>query len=519
MEDYILQMEHITKLFPGVRALDDVNFSVRRGEIHALVGENGAGKSTLMKVLSGIYPAGTYEGKLIYNGVQQAFQKTRDSEKQGIVIIYQELNLIKTMTLCENIFLGNEIRKNGVIQWQEQYKKCEALFRRVHLEESADTKIGDIGVGKQQLVEIAKALNKDAKLIILDEPTASLTESEVGVLMEILRELKSEQATCIYISHKLGEVFEIADRVTVLRDGRTILTRDVAEMTEDSLIAAMVGRELIERFPRRPHTAGETVLEAKNWTALDPKDSTRELVRHVEFRVRRGEILGIAGLMGAGRTELAMSLFGALPAAPESELFLEGKKVRVRSPREAIEHGIGYVSEDRKRYGLVLENGVMFNMSLASLDKLTRFHVIDRNREIKQTQRQIDALHTKVSSIDVQAKNLSGGNQQKVILSKWMLTQPKILIVDEPTRGIDVGAKYEIYQIMNELVEQGVCIVMISSELPEILGMSDRIYVLHEGKINAELDWREATQEKILYYAAGGEQSHESESAAAKPEE
>ena len=509
MQDYILQMEHITKTFPGVCALDDVSVNVKRGEIHALVGENGAGKSTLMKVLSGIYPANSYEGKLLYNGNEMAFTGTRDSEKQGIVIIYQELNLIKSMTLCENIFLGNEIRKNGVIQWNQQYKECEQLFRRVHLSEGADTQLGDIGVGKQQLVEIAKALNKKAKLIILDEPTASLTEAEVEILMGILRELKRENTTCIYISHKLKEIFEIADRVTVLRDGKTIMTRDVKEMTEDSLIAAMVGRELVELFPRRPHTAGEVVLQAHNWTALDPKDLTRELVHQADFVVRRGEILGIAGLMGAGRTELAMSLFGALPVTSDSELMMEGKRIRIRTPREAIDYGISYVSEDRKRYGLALENSVMFNMSLASLNQLTRFCGIDRNKEIRQTQQQVEALHTKLPSIDAKAKNLSGGNQQKVILSKWMLTHPKILIVDEPTRGIDVGAKYEIYQIMNELVEHGVCIVMISSELPEILGMSDRIYVLHEGRINGELTHQQATQEKILYLAAGGTQRDE----------
>jgi D-xylose transport system ATP-binding protein len=497
-------MRNITKSFSGVKALENVNFSVERGEIHALVGENGAGKSTLMKILSGIHPSGSYEGELQFNGAEQAFHTIKDSENAGIIIIYQELNLIKSMNICENIFLGNEILKNGVIQWDQQFLRCHELFRKVKLDESPEVKISQLGVGKQQLVEIVRALNKNAKLIILDEPTASLTEAEVAILMEILRELKREGTTCIYISHKLNEVFEIADRVTVIRDGRTITTRNTDDMTEDGMITAMVGRELTELFPRRPHTPGEVVFETRNWSVPDPDNLDKMLLDKINMQVRKGEILGIAGLMGAGRTELAMSLFGVLKPTDDSELYIDGLPVRLENPRQAIDMGISYVSEDRKRYGLVLDAAVLPNVSLASLKKISRRGVIDGSREIRQTQDYINFLSIRVQSIYMKAKNLSGGNQQKVILAKWLLTHPKILIVDEPTRGIDVGVKYEIYQIMNELVDQGVCIVMISSELPEILGMSDRIYVLHEGKINGELCWDEATQEKVLYYAAGG---------------
>lgn len=503
MENCILQMEHITKHFSGVTALDDVSFKVKKGEIHALVGENGAGKSTLMKILSGVYPSGSYEGRLILNGEEQHFRGTKDAESAGIAIIYQELNLIKSMSICENIFLGNELKKNQVIQWNEQYKLTDELMKRVKLKGSPTTTVGSLGVGKQQLVEIAKALSKKAELIILDEPTASLTEVEVAILLEMLRELKKSGTTCIYISHKLNEIVQIADSVTVLRDGKTIVTKEIGEVDEEKLISYMVGRELTQRFPYHAHVRGEKILETRGWTVMNAKQPGRKLIDGINIDVYKGEILGIAGLMGAGRTEFALSLFGMLKTTKESELWYNGQKIVIRSPGQAIRLGISYVSEDRKQYGLLLSHDVKRNMSLASLKSLTRLGAINQNVEITQAQKHVEDLHIRVRNVGQRAETLSGGNQQKVILAKWMLTKPRVLILDEPTRGVDVGAKYEIYQIMNRLAEQGVAIIMISSELPEILGMSDRIYVMCEGKINGELTKENATQEKILYYASG----------------
>jgi len=501
LEEYILRMDNITKVFPGVRALDNVCFNVRRGEIHALVGENGAGKSTLMKILSGSYP--NYEGKLFFGEEERNFRTIKDSEEAGITIIYQELNLIKSMSICENIFLGNEIKKNGVIQWNKQMQITQALVQRLGLEARPSTKIEDIGVGKQQLVEIAKALNKQTKLLILDEPTASLTDTDTENLFSILRQLKAEGTTCIYISHKLGEIFKIADRVTVLRDGQSIITGEIGEFDENRIISHMVGRELVGLYPREAHTPGETVLELKDWTVPDVENPAKNLVEEVNLQIRKGEILGIAGLMGAGRTELAMSIFGVYRHNGNGSLMVEGKPVRIKNPGDAISHGISYVSEDRKRFGLVLGKDVKENISLASLHKLMRYGRIDSNREIKQTNEMVDALKIRTPSIAQLVKNLSGGNQQKVILGKWLLTEPKVLILDEPTRGIDVGAKREIYTIMNQLVEQGVCIVMISSEMQEILGISDRIVVMHEGKISGEADYQNTTQEILMRYAIG----------------
>lgn len=501
LEEYILRMENITKVFPGVRALDNVCFNVRRGEIHALVGENGAGKSTLMKILSGSYP--NYDGKLFLGEEERNFRTIKDSEEAGITIIYQELNLIKSMSICENIFLGNEIKKNGVIQWNKQMQITQALVQRLGLEARPSTKIEDIGVGKQQLVEIAKALNKQTKLLILDEPTASLTDTDTENLFSILRQLKAEGTTCIYISHKLGEIFKIADRVTVLRDGQSIIAGEIGEFDENSIISHMVGRELVSLYPREAHTPGETVLELKDWTVPDVENPAKNLVEGVNLQIRKGEILGIAGLMGAGRTELAMSIFGVYRHNGNGSLMVEGKPVRIKNPGDAISHGISYVSEDRKRFGLVLGKDIKENISLASLRKLMRYGRIDSNREIKQTNEMVDALKIRTPSIAQLVKNLSGGNQQKVILGKWLLTEPKVLILDEPTRGIDVGAKREIYTIMNQLVEHGVCIVMISSEMQEVLGISDRIVVMHEGKISGEADYQNITQEILMRYAIG----------------
>lgn len=507
MEDYILQMEHITKTFPGVKALDDVNFKVKRGEIHSLVGENGAGKSTLMKVLSGVYPRGTYEGKMLIEGKEQQFQGIKDSERAGVAIIYQELGLVRSMNVCENVFLGNEKKKGKFIDWNYQYRRTRELLNEVSLDVNPDVQVGMLGTGKQQLIEIAKALSKDVKILILDEPTSSLTEKDTDNLLELLKKLKERGITCIYISHKLNEVFRISDSITILRDGKTIATKSAAEMTVQEIIASMVGRELTDRFPRKDHTAGEEVLEVRDWTVENPENPEKPILNHVNFKARKGEILGIAGLMGAGRTELAMSIIGAFETKARGKLYLNGKEIKhMNHPKEAIKAGIAYLSEDRKRYGLVLDYDIKTNITLSSLDKLKKNGVIDINLEKRKTKEYIEKLGVKTPSMFQLAKNLSGGNQQKVVVAKALLTEPKVLILDEPTRGIDVGAKYEIYQLMNELVDQGISIVMISSELPEIIGMSDRIYVMCEGRIQGELDCRtdNISQEEILYYAAGG---------------
>ena len=509
MADYILEMKGITKEFPGVRALDDVTFQVKRGEIHALVGENGAGKSTLMKVLSGIYQFGTYSGDIMFNGEVQKFSTIKDSEHKGIAIIYQELALVKQMTIAENIFLGSEITNRGLLNESETFTKTQEVLKEVHLDLSPTTKVINLGVGKQQLVEIAKAISKNADLLILDEPSAALTETETDNLLDILRELKSKGVTCIYISHKLGEVFSIADSVTVLRDGRTITTKKVSEINEEELISYMVGRELTQLFPRKPHTAGETVMSVRNWTVHNPELPDKVMIDNVSFDLKKGEILGIAGLMGAGRTELVMSMFGAYGVGISGELMINGEKQNIKSPEEAINAGIAYISEDRKRYGLVLRQDIRFNTALASFKRFTKKKLLNDNEIIKQTERYVNELRIKTPSVEQLTKNLSGGNQQKVVLAKWLVTNPRVMIMDEPTRGIDVGAKDEIYNIMNELIEQGVCIIMISSELPEILGMSDRILVMHEGRLTGELEWQGATQEKVMYYATGGKKANE----------
>ncbi|MDY3249418.1 MAG: ATP-binding cassette domain-containing protein [Candidatus Choladocola sp.] len=504
MSDYILRMEHITKTFSGVKALDDVTFNVERGHVHALIGENGAGKSTMMKVLCGTWQHGTYDGKVILNDQEQKFHNVKESTKAGIAIIFQELTLVKSMSICENIFLGDEIKKNGIIQWNEQKKITRELLEKVHLDLKPEMIVGELGAGQQQLVEIAKALNKNPKLLILDEPTSSLADADVENLMRIIRELKAEGTTCIYISHKLNEIFEIADTATIIRDGKSIITAKVSELTENEIVSYMVGRDLNQRFPRKNHTPGETVFEIKNWTVMNPEYADHVLCSNVNLKARKGEILGIAGLMGAGRTELALSIFGYYHAEPGGEMYLNGNKLQVASPDKAIEAGIAYVSEDRKQYGLVLESDIKTNMSMASLKKLCSRGVIQTNEETKRTLRYVDLMRVKATSLKQPVKALSGGNQQKVVIGKWLMTEPKVLILDEPTRGIDVGAKLEIYNEMNSLVEEGVCIIMISSELPEILGMSDRIYVMSEGRITGEFDIKEATQEKIMAAAIGG---------------
>lgn len=505
MSEYILEMKDIVKEFPGVRALDGVNFKIKKGEIHALVGENGAGKSTLMKVLSGVYPFGSYEGDIIINGQVKKFQNTKDSEASGVGIIYQELTLIKQMNIAENIFIGNEFQTGGRIDWNKTFEEAKKYMNLVGLKASPDTKVINLGIGKQQLVEIAKAISKKVNILILDEPTAALNEDDSDNLLEIIRTFKAEGISCIYISHKLKEVTAIADQITILRDGRTIETyANDATVNADRIIKGMVGREMTQLFPRKPHTAGEAVLEVKNWTVYNPELPDRKAIDNVSFQARKGEILGIAGLMGAGRTELMMSLFGAYGINASGEVKMEGKSVKFKGPKEAIAHGYCYLSEDRKKTGLVLDMDIKENITMASLEKISSMKGIDLNKEIKISTDYVKALRVKTPSVEQRVKNLSGGNQQKVVIAKWLMAEPKILILDEPTRGIDVGAKYEIYNIMNDLVEKGVSIIMISSELPEILGMSDRILVMHEGRLTKELDYTEADQEIVMYYATGG---------------
>ena len=502
MAKILLEMKNITKTFPGVKALDNVNLQVGKGEIHALVGENGAGKSTLMNVLSGVYPYGTYEGDIIYNGEVCNFHDIKDSEGKGIVIIHQELALIPYMTIGENMFLGNERGHKAAINWDETYALAEKYTKQVGLIDSVRTMIKDIGVGKQQLVEIAKALAKNAKLLILDEPTASLNEKDSKALLDLMLKLKKEGLTCIIISHKLNEVSYVADKITVIRDGSTIetLTKGVDDFSEDRIIKGMVGREISDRFPKRHDVKiGAVNMEVKNWTVYHPLYSERKVVDNVSLNVRKGEVVGISGLMGAGRTELAMSIFGKSYGTNISgTLLLDGKEVHLKNVRDAIDHKLAYVTEDRKGDGLILSNPIKINTTLANLKGVSSGGVIDKDKEYEVAVEYKTKLRTKCPSVEQNVGNLSGGNQQKVLLAKWMFADPDVLILDEPTRGIDVGAKYEIFCIINDLVAAGKSVIMISSELPEVLGMSDRIYIMNEGRIAGELKAEEASQEKIM---------------------
>ena len=502
MSDNILEMRNIVKQFPATRALDDVNFKVKRGSIHALVGENGAGKSTLMKVLSGQWPYGTYEGDIVYNGNICKFYDIKDSEQEGIVIIHQELALVPYMSIAENMFLGNEKGSKFAIDWDKTHEEAAKYLKIVGLNDPTDTLIKDIGVGKQQLVEIAKALSKNAKLLILDEPTSSLNETDSQALLDLLLELKKQGLTSIIISHKINEVSYVADDITVIRDGHTIetLTKGVDDFSEGRIIKGMVGRELSDRFPKRHDVKiGDIALEVDNWNVYHPVFAGKKVVDNVSFNVRKGEVVGISGLMGAGRTELAMSIFGRSYGSDISgTVKINGKEVNLHSPKEAIKEGLAYVSEDRKVMGLILSNKISTNTTLANLKGVSKNGVINQDKELTIAQEFKEKLNTKCASVEDNVLSLSGGNQQKVLLSKWMFTDPEVLILDEPTRGIDVGAKYEIYCIINQLVAEGKSVIMISSELPEILGMSDRIYVLNEGKMVGEFNRDEATQEKIM---------------------
>ncbi|MCC8106273.1 MAG: sugar ABC transporter ATP-binding protein [Clostridiales bacterium] len=505
MGDTILEMKSITKEFPGVKALDNVNLVVERGEIHALIGENGAGKSTLMNVLSGIYPAGSYDGEIYYDGELCQFKTLKDSEAKGIVIIHQELALIPLLTIGENMFLGNEKRNRfGVIDWDQTYSDAEKHMKQVGLHESAQTLIKDIGTGKQQLVEIAKAFSKNVKLLILDEPTSSLNDEDAKMLLDLLIEFKKDGLTSIIITHKLNEIIYCADKATILRDGSTIetLVKGVDEFSEDRIIKGMVGRPMDDRYPERKHNVSKEIgLEVKNWTVHHPLYPEKIVDDNISFKVHKGEVVGFSGLQGAGRTELAMSIFGRSYGTDISgEVYLEGKKVDLKTPEQAIKNKVAYVTEDRKTNGLILGESIRFNTTLARLDKVCNNGIIDSTAEKKAAEEMTEEMGTKTPSIEQMIGNLSGGNQQKALLGKWMFSEPNVLILDEPTRGIDVGAKYDIYCLINQMVDNGKSVIMISSEMPELIGMCDRIYIMNEGELCGEVEAKNTSQEEIMGY-------------------
>lgn len=505
MSDYILEMNHITKDFSGVKALDDVNLKVKRGEIHALCGENGAGKSTLMNVLSGVYPHGTYSGDVVYKGETCKFHNLKDSEAKGIVIIHQELALSPLLSIAENVFIGNEqLSMKGVIDWTKTRQRAQEMLAKVGLEhENVNVPVNSLGVGKQQLIEIAKAMAKKVELLILDEPTAALNDEESKKLLDIMLELKKQGITCIIISHKLNEIEYVSDAVTIIRDGKTIetLVKGVDEFTEDRVIKGMVGREMTNRYPAREGVSvGDTIFEVKDWNVYHPDDAERQVLKNINISVKAGEVVGLAGLMGAGRTEFAMSVFGhSYGQKISGTVKINGKEVQMKNVKDAIENKLAYVSEDRKTYGLNLIGEIKENMTIAARPKFFSKHgIINGNDEIMAAEEYKKKINVKASSIEQVVGSLSGGNQQKVVLAKWMLTQPDVLILDEPTRGIDVGAKYEIYCVINDLAKAGKAVIVISSEMPEIIGTCDRAYVINEGQIAGELNKEELTQEKIM---------------------
>jgi D-xylose transport system ATP-binding protein len=504
-DDIILDIQHITKRFPGVTALDDVSVQIKRGEIHGFCGENGAGKSTLMKILSGVYPSGDYEGTILYNGGELKLEgvSIRQAIEEGIAIVYQELTLVSSMNVGENIYLGKEPQEFGVINWNKLYVDTKDLLTKYQLDVEPQDLVKNLGVGKMQMVEIAKALSEDAKILILDEPTSALTEVEIEKLMDILRTLKAHGMTCIYISHKLEEFFKITDTITVLRDGRAVTTQPIENLTIEDMVRHMVGREMTERFPEGNRHPGEVILEVKNLTAVDPLNADRKVVDNVSFDLRRGEILGIAGLMGSGRTELVMTLFGEYGKITDGTIMLAGKEVHPKNANNAIQSRISLVPEDRKGQGLVPIQSILNNLSLPNLGQFAKFMRIDHNAELRACLKQAKDLSIKAPNLEIKCNTLSGGNQQKVVIAKWLMSSPNVLIMDDPTRGIDVGAKYEIYKLMNELAENGVAIIMISSELEEVIEMSDRIVVMWNGHSNGLLDSADATQERIMSLATG----------------
>ena len=504
-KDIILDFKNVTKKFPGVVALDDVSFSIQRGEIHGICGENGAGKSTLMKILSGVYPYGTYDGSVTYNGAELKLSQSsiKEAVEEGIAIVYQELTLVPTRTVGENVYLGKEPVQRGVIQWNQLYADTQAILQKYQLDVDPRATVRNLGVGKMQMVEIAKALSEDAKVLILDEPTSALSQAEVEKLMQILCGLKEHGITCIYISHRLEEFFEITDRVTVMRDGKIITTQPTKDVTQGDLVKYMVGREMKERFPKGQRHPGEVIFEVKDLEAFDPNNAARKVLDGVCFDVRKGEILGIAGLMGSGRTELVLTLFGEYGKISKGQVYLDGKPIHPRSSRQAIDAGLSLVPEDRKRMGLVLIQSILKNISLPNLDRFSSFANINANEEMQASLQQSKALSIKAPNLEVKAETLSGGNQQKVVISKWLLSRPQVMIMDDPTRGIDVGAKFEIYKLMNELAEKGVAVIMISSDLEEVLGMSDRVMVMCRGHSTLTLPIAEASQERVMALATG----------------
>jgi len=504
-DEIILDFQHVTKQFPGVVALNDVSFSIRRGEIHGICGENGAGKSTLMKILSGVYPYGTYDGAVTYDGeeLKLAQSSIQEAVKKGIAIVYQELTLVPTRTVGENVFLGKEPVEHGGINWDKVYADTREILARYQLDVDPRAVVNDLGVGKMQMVEIAKALSENARVLILDEPTSALSKAEVEKLMEILRTLKRHGITSIYISHRLEEFFQITDRVTVMRDGKIMTTQPTNEVTQNELIKYMVGREMKERFPKGNRKPGEVVFEVENLEAVAPNNSERKVVDGVSFNVRRGEILGIAGLMGSGRTELVTTLFGEYGVVTKGKMRMNGQEFKPRNARGAINAGLSLVPEDRKKMGLVLIQTILRNISLPNLDQFIKAFNIDANAEMQASMKQAKSLSIKAPSLEVLAETLSGGNQQKVVISKWLLSKPQVLIMDDPTRGIDVGAKFEIYKLMNDLAENGVAIIMISSELEEVIGMSDRVMVMCRGHSTTTLPVAEADKERVMALATG----------------
>ncbi len=500
-DSFILQMKSITKEFPAVKALDNVNLSVKKGTIHAICGENGAGKSTLMKVLSGVYPYGSYSGKIIYMDREMKFRNIKESEAAGIAIIHQELTMIPELSITENIFMGNEIIKKGLIDWNEEKKRTSEILKKVGLSINPDILIKHLGVGQQQLVEIAKALSKNVKLLILDEPTSALNEADSANLLNLMKDLRSRGITCIMISHKLNEIAEVSDAVTVIRDGQTVESYDVeaGKVDEDKIIKSMVGRSIENRYPEHEPHIGDVIFEVSDWCVEDPDVQGRMLCKHAGFNVREGEIVGFAGLMGAGRTELMRSLFGRnFGIYRGGTIKIKGREVKLTSVESAIKHGVAYVPEDRKNLGLNLLDSIRKTVVSANLDKIKDRRLLNLNKEKRAAEDYRKSLKIKTSSVDVGVTTLSGGNQQKVVLSKWMFTEPDILILDEPTRGIDVGAKYEIYKLIHQLADSGKAVILVSSELPELLGMADRIYTIFEGTITGEIDSKDATQEELM---------------------
>lgn len=497
-----LQLINIQKSFSGVPVLTDVNLSVKKGEVHCLCGENGAGKSTLMKILCGFYPQGQYKGQIMLNGEEKSFTDIRSAEDAGITIITQELEVATNMTVSDNVFLGHEIMKNGLVDKHKEQQETEKVLQKFSIDISPNHIVGDLGVGQRQLIAIAKALTLNAALIILDEPTAALSESETEKLFEVIDELKKQNVTCLYISHKLSEVMEIADTITILRDGETVISEPKSEMDEKKIIQHMVGRDITELYPydNERDRNGEVLFSVRNWNAID-RTTGKQILKDISFDVRAGEILGISGLMGAGRTEFVMSLFGSLDADVSGEISVKGKPLTVKKPEDAIKSGLGLIVEDRKYAGLILGMSVAKNITLTSLGKFVRHGVLDTDREVIAARDYAKQVNVKTPSLDIEVVRLSGGNQQKVVIAKALMTDPMVLFMDEPTRGIDVGARYDIYEIMNQITRQGSAIIMVSSDLPEILGMSDRILVMREGRINGELSKEEADQELIMHYS------------------